>query len=119
MRRVVRVWTVALLCVGWVCAQGWATTETPTTETPTAFIRQTATQVLGILKDPRLQDPAERQEFIPHPVGVSHAANDRRAVETRGVSPHESGAHNAFSFYREHGGIDPRHKRSGRRALVG
>jgi hypothetical protein len=114
MRRVVRVWIVALLCVGWVCAQGWATTETPT-----ALIQQTATRVLGILKDPRLQDPAERQEFIPHPVGVSHAANDRRAVETRGVSPHESGAHNAFSFYREHGGIDPRHKRSGRRALVG
>jgi hypothetical protein len=52
-------------------------------------------------------------------VGISHAANDRRAVDTRGVSLHESGAHNAFFFYREHGDIDPRHKRSGRRALAG
>jgi phospholipid transport system substrate-binding protein len=57
MRRVVRVWIVALLCVGWVCAQGWATTEAPT-----ALIQQTTTQVLGILNDPRLQGPAERPE---------------------------------------------------------
>jgi phospholipid transport system substrate-binding protein len=56
MRRVVRVWIVALLCIGWVSAQGWATTETPT-----ALIRQTTTQVLGILKDPSLQGPAKRQ----------------------------------------------------------
>ena len=63
--------------------------------------------------------PVARWNELPHPVGISHAANDRRAVDTRGVSLHESGAHNAFSFYREHGDIDPRHKRSGRRALAG
>jgi phospholipid transport system substrate-binding protein len=57
MRRIVRVWTVALLCVGWVSALGWATTETPT-----ALIQQTTTQVLGILNDPSLQGPAKRQE---------------------------------------------------------
>jgi phospholipid transport system substrate-binding protein len=57
MRRIVRVWIVALLCVGWASAQGWATTETPT-----ALIQQTTTQVLGILKDPSLQGPAKRQE---------------------------------------------------------
>jgi phospholipid transport system substrate-binding protein len=48
---------VALLCVGWVTAQGWASTETPT-----ALIQQTTTQVLGIFKDPSLQGPAKRQE---------------------------------------------------------
>jgi hypothetical protein len=57
MGRVVRGWIVALLCVGWVSAQGWATAETPT-----AVIQQTTTQVLGILKDPSLQGPAKRQE---------------------------------------------------------
>jgi phospholipid transport system substrate-binding protein len=57
MRRIVQVWIVALLCVGWVSAQGWATTETPT-----ALIQQTTTQVLGILKDPSLQGAAKRQE---------------------------------------------------------
>jgi phospholipid transport system substrate-binding protein len=57
MGRVVRGWIVALLCVGWVSAQGWATAETPT-----ALIQQTTTQVLGILKDPSLQGPAKRQE---------------------------------------------------------
>jgi phospholipid transport system substrate-binding protein len=57
MRRVVRVWIVALLCIGWVSVQGWAATETPT-----ALIQQTTTQVLGILKDPSLQGPAKRQE---------------------------------------------------------
>ena len=56
MRRIVRVWVVALLCVGWVNARGWAATETPT-----ALIQQTTTQVLGILKDPSLQGPAKRQ----------------------------------------------------------
>jgi phospholipid transport system substrate-binding protein len=57
MRRVVRVWIVALLSVGWVSTLGWATTETPT-----ALIQQTTTQVLGILRDPRLQGPAKQQE---------------------------------------------------------
>jgi phospholipid transport system substrate-binding protein len=56
MRRIVRVWIVALLGGGWVSALGWATTETPT-----ALIQQTTTQVLGILKDPSLQGPAKRQ----------------------------------------------------------
>jgi phospholipid transport system substrate-binding protein len=56
VRRVVRVWIVTLLCVGWASAQGWATTETPT-----ALIQQTTTQLLGILKDPSLQGPAKRQ----------------------------------------------------------
>jgi len=57
MGRVVRVWIVALVCVGWASALGWATTETPT-----ALIHQTTTQMLGVLKDPRLQGPAKRQE---------------------------------------------------------
>lgn len=57
MRRIVRVGIVVLLCVGCVTALGWATTETPT-----ALIQQTTTQVLGILKDPSLQGPAKRQE---------------------------------------------------------
>jgi phospholipid transport system substrate-binding protein len=57
MRGVVRVWIVALLSVGWV-----STLVGATTETPTAFIQQTTTQVLGILRDPRLQGPAKQQE---------------------------------------------------------
>jgi phospholipid transport system substrate-binding protein len=57
MRGVVRVWIVALLSVGWV-----STLVGATTETPTAFIQQTTTQVLGILRDPRLQSPAKQQE---------------------------------------------------------
>jgi phospholipid transport system substrate-binding protein len=57
MRGVVQVWIVAFLCVGWVSALGRAATETPT-----AVIQQTTTQVLGILRDPRLQGPAKQQE---------------------------------------------------------
>src|SRR5215813_7393780 len=36
-----------------------------------------------------------RWNELPHPVGVSHAANDRWAVDRRGVALHESSAHNA------------------------
>lgn len=57
MRRVAWVWIVALLCVGWMIAMGGATTETPT-----ALIQQTTTQVLGILNDPSLQGAVKRQE---------------------------------------------------------
>jgi phospholipid transport system substrate-binding protein len=57
MRGVVRVWIVALLSVGWV-----STLVGATTETPTAFIQQTTTQVLGILRDPRLQGRSKQQE---------------------------------------------------------
>ena len=57
MRSIARVWIVVLLFVGWVSAMGWATTETPT-----ALIQQTTTQVLGVLKDPSLQGLAKRQE---------------------------------------------------------
>jgi phospholipid transport system substrate-binding protein len=57
MRGVVRVWIVALLSVGWV-----STLVGATTETPTAFIQQTTTQVLGILRDPCLQGQAKQQE---------------------------------------------------------
>jgi phospholipid transport system substrate-binding protein len=83
MQRVVQAWSIALLSVVWISGLGWAATGEPT-----ALIKQTTTQVLGILEDPRLQGPEKREERHERLLQIADAAFDWEGMARSALAIH-------------------------------
>jgi ABC-type transporter MlaC component len=83
MRWLVQTWSIALLNVVWISGLGWAATGEPT-----ALIKQTTTQVLGILEDPRLQGPEKREERQEHIRQIADAAFDWEGMARSALAIH-------------------------------